>query len=264
MEAEHRKWVLNTSDFRGFFELERRGNMVTALIFAGGTGKRMNSRSKPKQFLELHGKPIIIYTLEHFEYHEEVDNIVVVCLQSWISELRQVLHKYGINKVSQIVPGGETGHDSIYNGLQAMKVTSKPEDIVLIHDGVRPLITAGLISDNINAVKEFGNGITVEAARESIIHSVDGINVDVEPNRDEIYVAKAPQAFRYGEILQLYERAQGDHIKTIDSSHLLSIYKVPMHMVPSTKNNVKITDPADYYIFRALYEAMENEQIFGI
>lgn len=101
--------------------------MITSLIFAGGTGQRMNTRSKPKQFLELHGKPVIIYTIEHFEYHELVDNIVVVCLQNWIDELKGLLKRYGISKVSQIVPGGETGHDSIYNGLMAMKEKSKRE-----------------------------------------------------------------------------------------------------------------------------------------
>ncbi|MCX4384135.1 MAG: 2-C-methyl-D-erythritol 4-phosphate cytidylyltransferase, partial [Parabacteroides distasonis] len=90
--------------------------MIRTLIFAGGTGQRMNSRSKPKQFLEVHGKPIIIYTIEHFEYHPEVDDIVVVCIKEWIEELQGILKRYGITKVSLIVPGGETGHDSIYFG----------------------------------------------------------------------------------------------------------------------------------------------------
>ena len=134
--------------------------MVTALIFAGGTGQRMNTRSKPKQFLELHGKPVIIYTIEHFEYHAEIDNIVVVCLKDRIDELKGLLKRYSITKVSEIVPGGETGHDSIYNGLKAMEGTAKEGDIVLIHDGVRPLITGNLISENIEAVRKYGNAIT--------------------------------------------------------------------------------------------------------
>ena len=94
--------------------------MTTALIFAGGAGQRMNTRAKPKQFLELHGKPIIIYTLEHFETHPEIDNIVVVCLEGWIQELRLMLKQYDINKVSQIVQGGIGGDISIYNGLKAL------------------------------------------------------------------------------------------------------------------------------------------------
>ena len=120
--------------------------MAKALIFAGGSGRRMNSGSKPKQFLELHGKPIIIYTLEHFEYHEEISDIIVVCIKEWIEELQGFLRRYGITKVSKIVPGGATGHDSIYNGLQAMKEEADFNEVVLIHDGVRPLINAELIS----------------------------------------------------------------------------------------------------------------------
>jgi 2-C-methyl-D-erythritol 4-phosphate cytidylyltransferase len=119
---------------------ERSYQMVTALIFAGGTGKRMNTRSKPKQFLEIHGKPVIIYTLEHFEYHDEIDCIVIVCIKEWIEELRGLLKRYGITKVTKIVSGGETGHDSIYLGLEAMKEAFTEDDIVLIHDGVRPFI----------------------------------------------------------------------------------------------------------------------------
>lgn len=238
--------------------------MVTALIFAGGTGIRMNTRSKPKQFLEMHGKPIIIYTLEHFESHKDIDNIVVVCLEEWIGELKKILHRYEITKVSKIVPGGQTGHESIYNGLCAMENLCEGDDIVLIHDGVRPLITAELISSNIDMVKKYGNAITAEAAKESVVRSKnDGEIIEIPP-RNEMYVAKAPQSFYYKDIMELHKRAYADNVKSIDSSHLCSMYNVKMHMVKSTSYNIKITEPADYYIFRALYEATENQQIFGI
>lgn len=238
--------------------------MVTALIFAGGTGQRMNTRSKPKQFLELHGKPVIIYTIEHFEYHAEIDNIVVVCLKDRIDELKGLLKRYSITKVSEIVPGGETGHDSIYNGLKAMKGTAKEGDIVLIHDGVRPLITGNLISENIEAVRKYGNAITSEPARESVLQSKDGESVDVVPDRSMMYVAKAPQSFYFTDIMKIYEMAKNQGHRSIDSAHLLSMYNVPMHIVRSVKNNIKITEPADFYIFRALFEAIENQQIMGI
>lgn len=237
--------------------------MITALIFAGGTGKRMNSKSKPKQFLEMHGKPVIIYTLEHFEYHEEVDNIVIVCLESWIEKMKELIKRYDISKVTQVIPGGDTGHDSIYAGLCSMRGINAEDDIVLIHDGVRPLITKDLITDNIEAVRKYGNVVTAEPARESVLRSQDGINVDAVPNRDVMYTAKAPQSFRYGDILKIYDLARENGHKSIDSAHLLSMYNVPMHIVPSVKNNIKITEPADFYIFRALYEALENQQILG-
>lgn len=238
--------------------------MVTALIFAGGAGRRMNSRSKPKQFLEMHGKPIIIYTLEHFEYHETIDSIVVVCIKEWIEELKGLLRRFSITKVKEILSGGETGHDSIYQGLLSMRKFCADEDIVLIHDGVRPLITEELISQNIEAVEKYGSAVTAEAVRESIVRSIDGKNICDVPPREQMYVAKAPQSFYFGRILALYQKAREDGRKTIDSAHLCSLYGEPMHMVASTKNNIKITEPADFYIYRALYEAMEGQQIFGL
>lgn len=238
--------------------------MVTALIFAGGTGQRMNSRSKPKQFLEMHGKPIIIYTIEHFEYHPEVDGIVVVCLKEWISELKGLIKRYGIKKVTMVVPGGDTGHDSIYLGLKAMKKTCNDDDIILIHDGVRPLINEELISGNIEMARSHGNSITSESVRETVVRSSDRLKIDDVPDRAQMYIAKAPQTFFYKDILELYERARQDGLKTVDSAHLCSLYGVDTYMIRSTDNNIKITTPADYYIFRALYEAMEGQQIFGI
>lgn len=238
--------------------------MNIALIFAGGTGRRMNTRSKPKQFLEIHGKPVIIYTLEHFEYHEEIDSIVVVCVKDWMEEFRGLLKRYGITRVRLITPGGETGHDSICCGLKAMREFVSNDDIVLIHDGVRPLINARLISANIETVKKYGNAITCEPNRESSVRSTDGkIIMDVPP-RNQMYTAKAPQSFYYGAIMRLYEKAEEDGYKSIDSSHLCSLYQEPMHIVKSPPNNMKITEPADYYICRALYDAEESQQIFGL
>ncbi len=147
--------------------------MNYALIFAGGTGRRMNSCSKPKQFLALHGKPILLYTKEHFEKHPHLDGIIVVCLRNWIDELKTLLRRYDIGKVMEIVPGGGTGQESIFNGLKALEGFSEDDDIVLIHDGVRPLINGKLISANIGAAKEYGAAITAEPAVESIVQCPD-------------------------------------------------------------------------------------------
>jgi 2-C-methyl-D-erythritol 4-phosphate cytidylyltransferase len=239
-------------------------NMNMALIFAGGTGIRMNSRAKPKQFLEMYGKPIIIHTLEHFDKHPEIDGIVVVCLENWLAGMEGLLEKFEIRKVLRVVPGGGGGHESIYFGLEAMRDLCGPDSIVLIHDGVRPLITRDLISDNIAAVKTHGTAISVEPARETVASSRDGQSIDGVPNRDHMYMAKAPQSFRYGMIRDLYRKARAAGTPTVDSAHLLSLYGVDMHMVPSPPNNIKITAPTDFYILRALYEVIENEQVFGL
>lgn len=240
--------------------------MVHALIFAGGTGLRMNSKSKPKQFLELHGKPVIIYTIEIFERHPEVDSIAVVCLESWIPELQIQLQKNLIQKVRVIVPGGKTGHDSITNGLEAMKTFAEKSDIVLIHDGVRPLIRDEIITRNIEAVRSYGSAITSSPALETEIRveEVTRVIEDV-PARAHMYTAKAPQSFFYGDILKAHEKAEKTGFKSIDSVDLLNhLGRRDLHIVPCSRFNLKITEPADYYIFRALYEAMENEQIGDI
>jgi len=238
--------------------------MTTALIFAGGTGIRMNSRAKPKQFLELHGKPVLVYTIEHFENHPEIDNIIVVCIEEWITELRHLLRQYMLDKVSQIVPGGDRGDISIYKGLRALEDICKHDDIVLIHDGVRPLINSELISKNIAKTKECGNAITIEAATESIVRIDKNGLISDTPSRHDMYHAKAPQTFRFGWIWELYKRAHNKGISSYDSAHLCGVFGEKMYTVMSTPNNLKITTPADYYIYRALYEAMENEQIFGL
>lgn len=238
--------------------------MNVALIFAGGTGRRMNTSSKPKQFLEMHGKPVLIYTLEHFEVHDEIDEIVMVCLASWHEKLKHMLDKYGIHKVSKIVIGGNTAHESIFNGLKAMEDIYKEDDIIVIHDGVRPLINGKLISTCIDKAKKKGAVITVEAVRESVVRIVNNDFITDIPPRDEMFIAKAPQTFKYKLILDLYKKAKNDNVLTVDSAHLCSVYGIVMHHVASPPNNMKITTSYDYYIFRALYEAMENQQILGV
>ena len=239
--------------------------MNIALIFAGGTGQRMNSKSKPKQFLELHGKPILVHTLEYFENHEKIDAICIVCLSGWEEELRRMLKLYQIEKVKWITTGGETGHDSIYNGLKVLMKECNSDDIVLIHDGVRPLITEELISANIDMVKIHGNAITVEAVAESIVVMDDSDNViNSIPKRHLTKVAKAPQSFYLKDIWEVHELAQKDGFKSIDSSDLMYRYGRVLYTVKSTPYNIKIATPSDYYVFRAIYEARENSQIFGL
>ena len=232
--------------------------MVHALIFAGGTGKRMNSRAKPKQFLELHGKSVIIYTVEIFEKHPEVDDITIVCLEGWIGELEYQLKKNLIQKVKVIVPGGATGHESIALGLEAMKDIASDDDIVLIHDGVRPLITDKIISENIEAVKKYGSAITAAPAAETVVEACEApdLRISSVTERGHTYTAKAPQSFLYGEILEAYRKSKEEGFLAMNHQG-----RDDLHIVPCSRHNLKITEPADYYIFRALYEAMENEQI---
>lgn len=238
--------------------------MNIALIFAGGTGQRMNSKARPKQFLELHGKPILIYTLEYFENHTQIDKICIVCLKNWEKELESMLRHYDILKVKWIVAGGDTGHESIYNGLKVLQKECEGEDIVLIHDGVRPLITEELLSQNIECVKKNRNAITVEAATETIARVNGEQEISEVPPRDQMKVAKAPQCFYLKDIWEVHVMARKEGFHAIDSAHLMNHYGKHMYTVESTPYNIKIATPSDYYVFRALYEARENSQIFGI
>ena len=137
--------------------------MNIGVIFAGGVGKRMNSRVKPKQFIDVYGKPIIIHTLELFENHPEIDAIAVACLEDWIPYLQELLEK-------KVVPGGASGQESIYNGLKAAEeIAAGEKSIVLIHDGVRPLINEKTITDNIESVKKYGSSITCVKVKETVL-----------------------------------------------------------------------------------------------
>ena len=240
--------------------------MNIVLIFAGGSGIRMSNSGKPKQFLQLYGKEIIIHTLENFEKHPQIDSIVVVCIESWIPFLKTLLEKYYISKVKWIVPGGETGQGSIYCGLSAIKNTVPDDSVILIHDGVRPLITQQLISDCIASVIAYGNAITVTPEVETLV------SIDTNDNkiigitdRSKCFHAKAPQCFRFTDIWRGHTLAQADGFTDmIDSASLMRHYNYDLYTVQGNYENIKITTASDFYVFRALYEARENSQVFGL
>jgi len=241
--------------------------MNIALIFAGGTGSRMKSTGRPKQFLELHGKPIIIHTLEHFENHPEIDAICVVCIAEWIDYLKKLLDRYLIRKVRWIVPGGASGQLSIFNGIDAVYNTSDiPKDsTILVHDGVRPLINDKLISDCISMVAECGNAITVAPAIETVVLKNKDEHVESILDRSMCSLARAPQCFVLSDLFSAHIQAQKDHIENfIDSANLMNHYGHKLNIVEGPSENIKITTPLDFYVFRAIYEARENTQIYGL
>ena len=242
--------------------------MNIALIFAGGSGKRMNTKSRPKQFLELNGKPILIYTIELFDNHPDIDAVVVVCIKSWIPFLKKMLRKFEINKVVGIVQGGESGQDSIYNGLCAaedfVNAQGEKNAIVLIHDGVRPLITEDTISKNIVKVKECGSCITCVPAIETVIVAKHDGNL-VIPKRDDCMMARAPQSFYLNDIISAHRKNKKEANESfIDSCSLMHHYGYNLGFIHGPMENIKITTPSDYFVLRAMIEVRENQQIFGL
>ena len=240
--------------------------MNIGVIFAGGAGVRMRTKDKPKQFLEIYNKPIIIYTLEHFENCDDIDAIVIACLEEWIPYLQNLIDKYRICKVKKIVPGGATGQLSIYNGLCAAKEISGDNDsVVLIHDGVRPLISTELLKANIECVKRNGSSITAGVVKETIVVIDDNNSIKHVPTRKYSRVAKAPQCFWLKDIFEAHNRALKDGITDyIDSCTLMKASGYELTMVDGPYENIKITTPDDFYMMRAILEAKENAQIYGI
>lgn len=236
--------------------------MNIALIFAGGTGIRMSSKSLPKQFLKYAGKPILIYTLERFEMHPDIDSIAVVCLSGWEKELEKQINCWQIEKVKWLVTGSDTSQKSIFNGLQVLKESGITDDtIILIHDGVRPLVDDEIISNNIETVKKYGNCITVAREHETFIQVDPNDCILSVGNRGVMRVAKAPQSFYYGEIFKNHQKAHVDGKTFIDSASMMFFYGIKLHTIECGSNNIKVTLPSDFYIFKALYDAEENSKI---
>lgn len=240
--------------------------MNLALIFAGGVGKRMGNAGVPKQFLKLYGKEIIIYTLEIFENNENIDGIVISCLEEKIELLKKLIVKYEFKKIKSIVSGGITGQESIFNGLKELEKYYSKNDVVLIHDGVRPLINNETVNNNIELVKQKGNAITTAPAIETIIRLEEEKDIIKDIfNRSECYMARAPQSFFLGDILSVHKKAiEEQKFDFIDSASLMTYYGYNLNTVNGPAENIKITTPSDFYIFKAILDMKENLNIFGL
>lgn len=238
--------------------------MNVAVVFAGGQGIRMHEYSRPKQFLEYRGKPIVIYTLDVFEDHPDIDGIIVVCLEDWMPYLWRQIARYHMKKIVDIVSGGETGQDSIYNGLECANRHYPDDTVVLIHDGVRPLVKANTITDCIRVTRDKGNCVVCVPAMETIVIKQEDGDLTV-PDRDKSLIARAPQCFVLCDVLALHQMARRDgRHDFIDTCTMMNHYGKKFHTVIGSQENIKITTPADYFMFRAIEEAMEEGIIFGL
>ena len=242
--------------------------MNIVAIFAGGVGRRMKTNGTPKQFLGINGIPIIIYTLKIFDEAKNIDGIVIAGLSTHLEYLKNLIKEYDIKKVLDVVEGGRTGQESIINALNAAKRFSKSEkDIVLIHDGVRPIIDEQLINDNINNVKKYGTSISCVEQKETTIISSSHQKIEEITKRSETYVARAPQSFYLKDILEAENNSiNNNDLDCIDSCSVMRKYgkfKEP-HITLCNSDNLKITTPDDYYIATALIEQRKNKEVWGI
>lgn len=242
--------------------------MNYGLILAGGVGQRMRTSGMPKQFLDVFGKPIIIYTLEKFEKCKDIDAIVISCNYSWMDHMNELIDQYHITKVAAVVSGGKDRQASVLNGMKAIEKNGGTEDdLILIHDGVRPLVQNSTLTANIRVAKRYGCAMTVKPVIESVvITDQEEVGFEDFKSRKDTYSLTAPQTFKLGILKQAYQDAKGKEAPypLLDSALVYTYLGNKMHLVTENNNNIKITTPEDYYILKALLELEENKFVFGI
>lgn len=226
-----------------------------ALIIAGGAGNRMG-QDIPKQFMHIDGAPIIIHTMNCFQRHPDIDAIAVVCLKGWETVLQSYANQFSIDKLKWIFPGGNSGMESIHNGIYGLKEAGcSNEDLILIHDAVRPLLSQDIISSNIAICKAYGYAITGIKCREAILESTDGFTTKTSIPRDTLIRTQTPQTFRLKNIINAHETAKQKGItESVASCTLVAELNedIEMHIVPGSEKNIKITTVEDLEILKAL------------
>ena len=228
------------------------------VLLAGGVGKRMGS-SVPKQFIEVNGKPIIAYSIENFQRNPQIDKIVVVCVKDWIDKLKEIIAKYSLSKVEWMIEGGSTGHDSIRNGVFFLKDKLRPDDFIIVHDAVRPILPQKAIDEVIRVAHEKGNASSSIACHPPIVYTEDFESGITDVDREHVMLTASPQAFKYSLALKCYEQAEREnrHDFTFTSS-LLIHYGERVYFAKGTTSNIKITTKEDIALFEALLKVPEE------
>ena len=234
--------------------------MNIALIIAGGRGQRMG-QDIPKQFLNIYDKPVVIYTLEGFQRHPEIDGIAVVCLRGWEEILRAYARQFGVDKLRWVIPSGETTQESIRNGVFALREVCAPEDTVVIHDGIRPMVEDFVLTDVLVKCREHGNAVTSLPYNEQIFVSEDGVSTTSYIPRDTLHRVSTPQAYRYGKLLWAYEKAFSEGIGIQASTYantLMADLGERLYFAAGSEKNIKLTTKDDFELFKA-YVKMEKD-----
>lgn len=231
-----------------------------AMVIAGGVGARTH-QDIPKQFIHVHDIPVIIYTLEAFQNHPQIDAIEAVCLEGWHDVLWAYSKQFGITKLENIVDGGVTGQDSIRNGLWDIAERYHDDnDIVLIHDSIRPMVSADIISDNIRICREKGNAITVVPCTSVMLRTEDSIVSEDQVPRDNLKITQTPQSFFINELVEVHKKAINlDLLPSIASCALYVEMGLPVYLSAGSEKNIKITTSEDIEIFQSLLESRRPE-----
>ena len=233
--------------------------MNVAIIIAGGSGVRTH-QDVPKQFLNVNNKPVIIYTLEAFNNHPDIDAIEVVCLDGWQEILKAYSNQFNISKLKWITVGGKNGQESIRNGLLNIEKEVNSDDIVLIHDAVRPMVSSDIISDCIVKTRQLGNATSVIPCNEAVLLTDNQLNSSEQVPRHKILRTQTPQGFSYGFLLDLHKRALEKGItNSVASCTLMIEMGEKVNFSIGSEKNFKITTTDDLEIFKALLKAEKDE-----
>ncbi|MBR3622550.1 MAG: 2-C-methyl-D-erythritol 4-phosphate cytidylyltransferase [Selenomonadaceae bacterium] len=235
--------------------------MNIALIIAAGTGQRTR-QDIPKQFINVYDKPIIIYTLENFQKHPEIDGIVVSCLDGWVDILKAYAKQYNITKLKDVVLGGKSVHESYYSGLIKMKEYCGENDIIVLHDGIRPMIDEDVLSDVIVTCRKYGNGVSSLPYNEQIFKKLDDISTREYIPRETLQRVQTPQAYRFGKLMTAYDRAFKEGIGIYGSSYtntMMVDLGETLYFAGGSERNIKITTTEDIEIFKAFLSTKRDK-----
>ena len=226
--------------------------MNIALIIAGGVGHRMGQEI-PKQFIHVYDKPVIIYTMEGFQNHPQIDAIEVVCLDGWHEILTAYARQYGITKLCGVAPGGETAQESIRNGVFDLAEKCEEDDIIIVHDGIRPMVDRSVLSELIVTCREYGNAVSSLPYNEQIFVMDDDISTTRYIPRETIRRVQTPQAYRFGKLLSAYQRAFAEEIGIYGSAYtntMMVELGERLYFSSGSEKNIKLTTPDDLELFK--------------
>lgn len=235
--------------------------MNIAIIIAGGAGSRMG-QAIPKQFINVYDKPILIYTLEGFEKHPQIDEIGVVCLKGWEQALWAYAKQFNITKLKWIVEGGNSGQESIRNGVFHLEGKCKPDDTIIIHDGIRPLVDATVLTDVISKCQQYGNAVTSLPYNEQIFLIDDEISTIKYIPRETLRRVSTPQAYQFGKLDKAYHTAFEKKIGIYGSSYantMMVELGERLYFAAGSDKNIKLTTQEDLEIFKAYIKAEQGK-----
>ncbi|MDF2587714.1 MAG: 4-diphosphocytidyl-2-C-methyl-D-erythritol synthase [Anaerocolumna sp.] len=233
--------------------------MNIAMIIAGGSGQRMN-QDIPKQFINVNDKPVIVYTLEAFQRHPNIDAILVVCLEGWQEILKAYAKQFNITKLLWVTTGGLNGQESIRNGIMVLKENCNSNDMVLIHDGIRPMVSQEIISDCISKCNLYGSAVTVIPCAEAMLLSDDHVQSTESVDRSSLMRTQTPQAFYLSKLIWAHEEAKNRGIdNSIATCTLMIELGEKVCFSTGSEKNIKLTTTDDIEIFKALLLSKKDE-----